>query len=128
MHFNKGELTILYNSQNPRDVKTLIVALTITDKINKQDLNSVNVSATLFRMMVEKLGGDPKILVNKAVPYYQQNLRGHEYMPKMWFLAMKKMPELLKAPVAVYKDRIVICDTPTDILKLKQQAHPTLEL
>lgn len=126
MYFKKDELTILYNSQNPRDVKTLAYARTITEKINKQDLNSVDVSATLFRMMVEKLGGDAKTLINKSLPYYQQNLRGNEYAPKMWFLAMKKMPDLLKAPVAFYKDRVVICDTPTDILKLKAGVEASL--
>lgn len=118
MHYKKDELTLLYNSRNPRDVKTLAYAKTISSKINKQDVSSVVISATLFKLIVDKLGGDSKVLINKAVPYYQQNLRGHQYKPKMWLLAIKKMPELLEAPVALYKDRAVLCKSPTDVLKV----------
>jgi arsenate reductase len=118
MHYKKDELTLLYNSANPRDIKTLAYAKTITTKINKQDVNSVTVSATLSKVMVDKLGGDPKVLINKSLRYYQQQLRGHDYKPKMWLLAIKKMPELLTAPVALYRNRVVVCNSPTDILKV----------
>ena len=118
MHYKKDELTLLYNSKLARDIKTLAYANTITSKINRQDVNSVEVSATLFKVMVDKLGGDPKVMINKSVPYYQKNLRGQEYPPKNWLQAIKKMPELLIAPVALYKDRAVICNSPTDILKV----------
>jgi arsenate reductase len=118
MHFKKDELTLLYNSHNPRDMKTLAMAKTISLKINMQDINDVDVSATLFEVAVEALGGDPKMLINKSLPYYQQSLRGTEYSILMWFRTIKKMPELLKAPIAFYKDRVVLCETPTDILKV----------
>ncbi len=121
MHLKKDELTILYNSNNARDKNTLAYARTISKKINQQDLNSVDVSATLFRLIFEKLG-DVKEVVNKADPYYKENLKGSELAPKMWFMAMKKRPELLKAPVAFYKDRILICHSPTDILKITNSA------
>lgn len=118
MHYKKDELTLLYNSRNPRDIKTLAYASTISTRINRQDINSVEVSATLFKMMVEKLGGDPKVLINKSSTYYQEHLRGTEYKPKMWLLAIKKMPDLLIAPIALYRDRAVICASPTDVLKV----------
>lgn len=121
MHLRKDELTILYNSQNSRDKNTVVYARTITNKINRQDLNSVDVSATLFRMIFEKFG-DVLEVVNKADPYYKENLKGLVLAPKMWFMAMKKRPELLKAPVAFYKDKILVCHTPTDILKMTSAA------
>ena len=121
MHLRKDELTILYNSQKARDKNTIAYARTITSKINKQDLNNVDVSATLFRLIFEKFG-DVKTVVNKSDPYYQQNLKGSVLAPKMWFMAMKKRPELLKAPVAFYKDKIMVCNTPTDILKITNAA------
>ena len=125
MHYKKDELTLLYNSRNPRDIKTLAYASTITPKINRQDVNSVEVSATLFKLMVEKLGGDPKVLINKSSPYYQENLKGGVHQPKTWLLAIKKMPDLLVAPVALYRDRAVICPSPTDVLKVLKAAAAT---
>lgn len=122
MHLKKNEVTILYDSQNTRDAKTVTTALSISDKINKQDLRTVDVSATLFEFFVEKLGGDPKIIINKSLPYYQENLKGGAYSVKMWLEALKKKPELLLAPVAFCNDKIVICNTPNDVLKLNQRA------
>jgi len=117
MHLKKDELTLIFDSQSPRSSQTIAMALTITDKINKQDLHAVDASATLFQMCVEKLGGDVKSLINKADPYYQEHLRGHEYSLQMWFQTIKKRPALLKAPIALYKDKVIVCNTPTDILK-----------
>ena len=79
MHLNSNELTLLYNEGNERDKKTLSYAYTITDKINKQELESVKVSSTLFQIFVDKLNVNPKRLINKADPYYQANIRGKDF-------------------------------------------------
>ncbi len=118
MHLSSNELTILYNKGNERDRKTLSYAHTITDKINKQELGSVKVSSTLFQVFVEKLDEDPKKLINKADPYYQKNIRGKDFSITEWFDLLINHPDLLKAPLAMYQNKAVICNTPTDILKL----------
>lgn len=118
MYLKKDELTLLYNSQNPRDMKTLAMASIMGLKVNKQDINEVDVSATLFELAVDYFGGDPKVVVNKSSTFYQENLRGQTYNALMWFRTIKKMPDLLLAPIAFYKDKIVLCKTPTDILKI----------
>ena len=79
MHLNSNELTLLYNEGNERDKKTLSYAYTITDKINKQELESVKGSSTLFQIFVDKLNVNPKRLINKADPYYQANIRGKDF-------------------------------------------------
>lgn len=118
MHLDSKELTIVYNEGNERDKKTLSYAYTITDKINKQELNSVKVSSTLFQVIVTKLNLEPKTLINKADPYYQENIRGKNFSIKEWFDVIINRPSLLKAPLAMYHDKAVICNTPTDILRL----------
>mgnify|MGYP000070631781 CR=1 FL=1 len=118
MHLNPNELTLLYNEENSRDKKTLSYAYTITDRINKQELHSVKVSSTLFQIMVEKLNMEPKTLINKADPYYQKNIRGKNFSIEEWFDVLMNHPQLLKAPLAMYRNKAVICNTPTDILRL----------
>lgn len=118
MHLSSRELTILYNERNERDKKTLSYAYTITDKINKQELNSVKVSSTLFQVFVNKLNEDPKKLINKADPYYQEFVRGKNFSASEWFDLLSNHPNLLKAPLAMYQNKAVICNTPTDILRL----------
>ncbi len=118
MHISKDELTLLYNANNSRDRQTLALATTITSRINKQEVNSVAISGTMFRLMVDGLGVDAKKLLNKADREYQRVHRGSEIKPAMWLEAIKRRPELLRAPVAMYHGKVVICDTPTAIFKL----------
>jgi arsenate reductase len=122
MHLKKDELTLLYNSQNQRDVKTLAMATTMGLKVNRQDDFNGDVSATLFELAVKNLGGNPKELINKSTPYYQANLKGQEYNASMWFRTIKKMPELLLAPIAFYKEKVVLCNSPNDVLKVTTKA------
>ncbi len=119
MHLDHSELTLLYNSTHPRDKQVVPYAMTICSKINKQDVSSMDISATLFEYLVNALNCDPNELINKADPEYQEKHRGHEYKPKMWFKAIKNNPNLLKAPIALYKNKAIVCLNPTDVLKLR---------
>jgi len=118
MHFSKNDLVLLYNSENSKDRKTLAYALTITKKVNKQELNSVRVSDTLFRMMLDKLSIDGKKLLNKADPFYQSNIKGKDLDPEEWYNVLRSRPSLLRSPVAFYRDKAIICETPTDVLRV----------
>lgn len=122
MHFDKNDLVLLYNADNSKDKKTLAYALTITKKVNKQELNSVRVSDTLFRMILDSLELDGKKLLNKADPYYQTYIKGKDLTHEEWFNVLRSRPSLLRSPVALYRDKAVICETPTDVLKVMQGA------
>lgn len=118
MHIDTDELVLLFNEQSPKDKQTLAYAHTITSKINKQELNSVRVSSTLFEIMLTKLGVEGKDVINKAAPMYQETMRGKDMTHEEWFHVLMKHPELLRGAIAMYKGKVVLCNTPTDILKL----------
>jgi arsenate reductase (glutaredoxin) len=118
MHYDKNDLILLYNNDNEKDRKTLAYAHTITRQINKQEVNSVRVSDTLFGLMLDQLAMDAKSIVNKADPFYQQNIKGHDLSAEDWHAVIRKRPSLLRAPMAMYRGKTVLCNTPTDILKL----------
>lgn len=118
MHYNKNEVVLLYNAQNPKDRKTLAYAHIVSPRINKQELNSVRVSDTMFRILINELNIDGKSIINKADPYYQKHIKGKDLSPEDWHQILKNKPSLLRAPVAIYKGRAVLCETPTDILKI----------
>lgn len=118
MHYNRDEITLLYNHERALDRKTLAIALAMNSKINRQELHSVRISETLFFIFLEKLDKEPKNIANKALPFYQNELRGKQLSKRDWYSLIVNNPELLKAPLALYKDKAIICSTPTDILKL----------
>jgi len=118
MHYDKNEFILLYNNDNDKDRKTLAYALTISKKINRQEINSVRISDTLFGMFLDRLRVDGKMLVNKSDPYYQENIRGHELTNDEWYSVLISRPSLLRSPVAMYRNKCVICETPTDVYRV----------
>ena len=118
MHFNARELTLIYNGENSDHKKTLAYAQSLAKKINKQEINSVRVSDTLFHMAFESLGVNGKSVINKADPVYQRDYRGKDLTPSEWLAMLKQHPHLLQSPIAIYGNQVVICQTPTHVLKV----------
>lgn len=118
MYYNKNEITLLYNGERPQDRKTLAMAMSLSNRINRQDLHTTRISETLFYLFLEKLGADPKDIVDKSQPYYQHELRGSELSISAWYQLLIHHPELLKAPLALFHDKAIICNTPTDMMKV----------
>ena len=75
-------------------------------------------------MILRSLDVHPKDLLNKAHPYYQENIRGREFDEEDWLTVLAKNPELIKAPIAVRGRRAILCNNPTDIYKLTAPSAP----
>ncbi len=118
MYFKKSEMTVIYNGERALDKKTLAVALGISRRINRQDLNTVRISETLFNHFLDRLGVEPKRLFDKSSRYYQEQLRGAQLTQGDWYQVLLHHPELLRGPVVLYRDKAIICHTPTDVMKV----------
>lgn len=118
MYYRNNEITLLYDHQRELDRKTLATAHAVSRKINRQEIRSVRVSETLFYMLVDKLGGDPKAIIDKSQPFYQKEIRGKELSNYGWYTMIMNHPELLKAPIAMYRGKVVLCQASNDVLKL----------
>ncbi|MGB3618472.1 MAG: glutaredoxin, partial [Catalinimonas sp.] len=108
MQIVSEELILFYNGESSRGKKTLAYAQTLTKRINRQELNSVRVSTTIFRMMLDRLQLRPKDLLNRADPYYQSCVRGRDFAPEQWLDLLRKRPDLLKAPIAMYRGKAIL--------------------
>lgn len=118
MHLNSEEITLIYNSENEKDKKTLAYAMSLNRKINKQDISCVRVSDTLFELMMDRLHTAGKSVFNRADPFYQEHMQGRELSNSEYLEYLKRRPDLLGAPVAMYRGKVVLCNTPTDVLKI----------
>ena len=118
MHYNKSELTIIYNSKKTLDKKTLAIAQGICSKINKQDLNEVRLSSTLFRLAVENLGINAKDIMDKSNVLYQESIKGTDPDIDSSYYMIINNPELLRCPIALFRGKVILCNTPTDVLKV----------
>lgn len=112
------ELVLFYDENSYKGKQTLAYAHTITKAVNRQELSQSNLSPTIFKIILEKLNVNAKELLNKADNEYRQDVKGKEFDEEGWLNVIRKSPNLLKSPVAMYHGKAVVCNTPTDILKL----------
>ncbi len=118
MHLKKNELTIVCNSQHLKSKQTITLAKSLCQRVNLQDISHVRISVNLFCTMVARADISPKELINRAHPYYQKELRNRNFSDESWFYIIKNNPDLFMNPLVFYRDKGIICLTPTDILKV----------
>ena len=118
MYLTKNDLTIICNSNHYQSRQTLSLAKSLARKINVQDITNERISMSLFCFLMSQDHLSPKQLVNRADPYYQNNLKKTEYSVESWFYILKNRPSIFINPIVAYHDRVSICLTPNDILKI----------
>ena len=122
MKVHKSEILIFYNPNSSTDRKTLAIAQGLSANVITYEFDRSTITTTTWHRLLEMLAMQPKDLVNKAHPYYQTHLRGREFDNEGWFNILKNAPYLIKAPIVVSGNRAIICNNPTDVLKLQQGA------
>ena len=118
MKTNPREILIYYNPDSNSDRKTIAFAKSISPHVRAYSHTDASVTATGWRTMIEKMNIEPKRLFNKALPEYQTHLRGKELDDEGWLNVLQRNPSLLKAPIAIKGQNVMLCENPTDIYRL----------
>lgn len=118
MKTNPREILLYYNPSSSSDRKTVAFAKSMSPHVRTFSHNQANCTSTQWKGIIDKLNITPKGLFNKAHPEYQSNLRGKEFDEEGWLDVIKNNPGLLRSPIAIKGSRAVMCDSPTDILRL----------
>ncbi|MFT6147721.1 MAG: arsenate reductase [Saprospiraceae bacterium] len=120
MKVHKSEILIFYNPNSTTDRKTLAIAQGLSGNVITYEFERSTITTTMWHRLITMLDVHPKELINKAHPYYQNNLRGREFDTEDWFNILRNAPYLIKAPIVVSGNKAIICQNPTDVLKLQQ--------
>jgi arsenate reductase (glutaredoxin) len=123
MKTRDNELLVYYDRDSDLAKKVLAYARTITRHINEVEIRKTPLTSTMWRQLIEQLGLRPKDLLNKAHPYYQDQVKGRDFDDEGWLNVLIRNPHLVKAPIAVKGRRVMLVESPTDILAL----HPVPE-
>lgn len=118
MKTNPREIFLFYDANSSIGRKTRAVAISMTPHVNDREFHKTPWTTTLWRNLLEKLQLRPKDLMNRAHPYYQQNIRGRDFDDEGWLRILINNPEIIKAPIAIRGNKAILISTPTDILKL----------
>ncbi|UII30750.1 glutaredoxin [Fulvivirga ulvae] len=120
IQFHPNELLLIYHDPSSSTGKqTRAYARSVSNHINEVDLHNVRFTTTLWKEIINMLGCKPKDLLDKSNADYQAKVRGNTFTMTGWLEVLMNNPHLLKAPIAVFNNRAVLCQKPTDILKLE---------
>ena len=118
MQFHPNELFIYCDPASNSGKQSIAIAKSISNNVNAMDWHKVKLTATLWKEIVNMLEVRPKDLLNKANSDYQSRVRGNTFTMTGWLDILAKNPHMLKAPVAIFHNHAIICEKPTDILRL----------
>lgn len=120
LQFHPNELLLIYFDPTSNTSKqTRAYARSISNNVNEINLANVRFTTTLWKEVVNLLNLRPKDLLDKSNPAYQAKVRGNTFTMSGWLEVLTNNPHLLKAPIAVYHNRAILCRKPTDILRLE---------
>jgi arsenate reductase (glutaredoxin) len=118
MQFHPNELFLLYNPQSNSGKQTKAMATDICSNINEVDALHEKLIPTYWKVVVTMLGIAPNDLLDKSHPDYKQKVGDNTYTMEGWLEVLARNPQLLRAPIAIFNGRAILCETPTDIMKL----------
>jgi len=118
MKTHKREILIYYNPESSADRRTVAHAKGMVPHLRSYAHGSTPSGGTSWLQIIRSLDLHPKELLNKAHPDYQKNIRGKEFDEEGWISVIKYNPQMIKCPIAMRGNRVVLCSTPTDIYRL----------
>lgn len=120
MQFHPNELLLIYSNPSSSTAKqTKAYAKSVSSHVREINLNNTKFTTTLWKEVVNMLKLRPKDLLDKSKPEYQAKVQGNTFTMTGWLEVLNNNPDLLKAPIAIYQKRAVMCRKPTDILRLE---------
>jgi arsenate reductase len=120
MIVDEREILIYYNPDSNSDLKTVAFAQSITPFVKSYTYQQAPISNLRWEQIFQAIGMPPKELLDKSDPYYQENIRGHEFDDDGWMKILRHNPQLIKAPIAIRGDKVILCQSPKDIYKLTE--------
>ena len=118
MQFHPNEIFLLYNPETSTGRQTRAIARTINTHVNELNVIREKLGPTYWKEVVDLVGLEPKELMDRAHADYQAKCAGNSFTMNGYLDVLMHNPHLLKAPIAIYNGRAVLCQTPTDIFKL----------
>ncbi|MDF2157735.1 ArsC/Spx/MgsR family protein [Algoriphagus sp. CAU 1675] len=117
MKTHPSELFFYHCAAQPVDKKALAYASSIADYVNQIDICKEDITETQWESILLKLDMHAKDLLNRAHPDYQEFIAGKDFDDAGWLEILVKYPYLVKAPIVIYHDKAILCNTPSDVLK-----------
>ena len=117
---NRESTIKVYHNGDPYTVSQIMaLAESNQAKVSEQNINDEKLSGTQLLTLSNKLEMSLDKMVDKESELYKKSLQNVNYDEADWLQVLTEHPELLKTPIVERGSEILIVETPTDVLKLK---------
>lgn len=116
--FTNEEIVLFHNPECSKAKKAMAYAMGIARSVRHFEFNKSTRTPTQWKEWLQMLGKKPKDLLDKSKPYYQENLKGRDFVDEDWLNIVIRNPWLIRSPIAIRGKKVMFLDNPTDILKL----------
>ena len=120
MKTSRREIMLYYDSSSSPHKKTVAYAKSLVRHVRTFEFADTPSTSVSWRQILKSMNNHPKDLLNKAVPEYQNHIRGREFTMEGWLKILQYNTHLLKAPIAIRGAKAILCESPTDIFKLNE--------
>lgn len=118
MNVEKNEILLIYNSGLLIDRQAFAYAKSLKDHQMKDiDLNQDQLTETQIKELSQKMGIEPKELIDKQSTEYLKYFSTTELTDNSTLKALKQNPAMMKTPIAIYHDRAEFVGTPYEFIK-----------
>lgn len=118
MQFHPNELFIYYDPVSNTGKQCRAYAKSLSNNVKDVDCRNIKLTTTVWKEIINMLGLRPKDLLDRSQPDYQEKIAGNTFTMTGWLEVLVNNPQMLKAPIAIYQNKAVLCVKPTDILRL----------
>ncbi len=115
---NERQITFFYNPDSSVAIKTLAYIQQSEIPVLIVDLIKNPPSSAQWLEIAEELGVSIEKFVQKDHPVFTKQYPNINLDMKDWLKLMNKHPEVIDQPIAIRGDKVVLVNTPTDILHL----------
>jgi arsenate reductase (glutaredoxin) len=117
--FPDHQATVFYNSKKRRDNEALVYARELSDSVREHDVCRTPLTSTMLKEIARLLDVEVVRLVDSTSTRYRKEYEGKDFSDADWLLAMVHNPDLMKTPIVFLGRRGIICDIPSQALRLK---------
>lgn len=114
---NSDEITLFHNPDCSKAKKALVYAKSIARRVSDFEFSKTGKTATQWKEILISLGKRPKDILDKSKPFYQQNLRGRDFLDEDWLNVVINNPDLIRSPIALKGNKAMLLDNPSDLLR-----------
>ncbi len=115
---NERQIRIYYNPNSLNQRKAIALAESISPHVQSFEFSKAPINLSSWEQILQMLNLSPVELLDETDAYFENQLKGHDFMLEDWIKIIQHHPDLLKGAIAIKGDRAIFCTSPADIYKL----------